>query len=51
MSMSVDGDERLDEPAFQRSVRGVVCCVPCSVCCVLCVVFCVLCVCVLCARV
>ena len=38
MSMSMDGDERVDEPfrAFQRSVPGVVCSVR-----VLCVVLCV----------
>ena len=62
MSMSVDSDERVDEPstAFQRSVRGVLCAVHvlcvlfgvgCAVCCVLCVVCCALCVvCVCCVR-
>ena len=56
MNMSVDSDERVDEPsrAFQRSVvrvlccavYGVVCCVLCGVCCVLslCAACCALCV-------
>ena len=56
MSMSIDSDERLEEPsrAFQRGVRGVVCavrvlCVMLFVvlgvlCYVLCAVSCVLCV-------